>query len=219
MRRADVWMLIALAVSVPPSLAGQAAGPAPQAKDAPDLNVYQIDPITVDIFDNWKPVGRTKVHLLYWGAFEPGRPMIELWIEPGKAGQTVHGVQRRGREHDVRADDRETIPTEHEEQNHRGRRSDQDEREQAAIGETPREIQSRDREADDQAERDRDQPKVRLELAKHAVVHDVHDLGVAVKQQSLLEGQACPFGRVFGDVPESTVKPEARYLGRPQRSA
>ncbi len=69
--------------------------PAPDGSSAAKVNVYRIDqPFYVDIFDDWKTIGRTEMRYLIWSAFEPGRPMIELRIEPSKAGQMIHGVQR-----------------------------------------------------------------------------------------------------------------------------
>ncbi len=95
MKRTAMWMFLVATVTSR-ALAEAPAKSGPVAGDEANVNVYQLDPIDVGIFDRWRPVGRTRVQLLYWGAFEPGRPMIELWIEPGKAGQMVHGVQRRG---------------------------------------------------------------------------------------------------------------------------
>ncbi len=98
MRRAAFVVPMWVAAIAPTCPGAQAAGATSPTEGGADahLNAYLIDPITVDIFDHWRPIGRTTIQLLYWGAFEPGRPMIELRIEPGKAGQRVHGVQRRG---------------------------------------------------------------------------------------------------------------------------
>ena len=98
MKRAAIWAFIVAAVTAQTLRAEQSAKADAEAGGKADasLNVYEIDPIRMDIFDNWRTIGRTKMHFLIWSAFEPGRRMIELWIEPSKAGQMVHGVERRG---------------------------------------------------------------------------------------------------------------------------
>ncbi len=75
-------------------LAGE--GPSPASSDGRACNVYEIDPIYVDIFDNWQTIGRTEMHFLIWGAFRPDATMIDLHIEPSKTGQRIHGIERKG---------------------------------------------------------------------------------------------------------------------------
>ena len=60
-----------------------------------ERNVYRIDPFWVEVFDQWKPVGRTTIGLLYWNDFEPN-PMLDVKIEISKVGQMIHGLQRKG---------------------------------------------------------------------------------------------------------------------------
>ncbi len=94
MNRTATWACVLAAVTAQALRAEQPTKT--EGKADADLNVYEIDPIRMDIFDHWRTIGRTKMHFLIWSAFEPGRRMIELWIEPSKAGQMVHGVERRG---------------------------------------------------------------------------------------------------------------------------
>ena len=96
MKHLALSIVIVLAATGVPCSAEQAgeSKAADAAKKDADLNVYDIDRFYVDLFDTWKPVGRTRVQFLIWSAFEPDCGMLEAWIEPSKAGQTVHGVQR-----------------------------------------------------------------------------------------------------------------------------
>jgi len=60
---------------------------------AAEPNAYLFDPLWVDIFDNWKPIGRTEFRMLRRAAFEP-RPILMATMQISKAGQMVHGLQR-----------------------------------------------------------------------------------------------------------------------------
>ncbi|MBN1344891.1 MAG: hypothetical protein JXQ73_19510 [Phycisphaerae bacterium] len=93
-RLLDLILVLAV-VAWPVCLAAQDGKAAGSSQTAEAMNVYQIDPIDPDVVDRWKPIGRTRVQFLVWNAFEPGTGMLDLRIEPSKAGQMVHGVQRR----------------------------------------------------------------------------------------------------------------------------
>ncbi len=88
----------------------QAADSSPQAilftqADGPDVagraqdserNVYLIDAMYEDIGDHWQMIGRARIGMSHWGAYDPWRPISEIVIEPSKAGHMVHGLERRG---------------------------------------------------------------------------------------------------------------------------
>jgi hypothetical protein len=48
------------------------------APPAADRNVYLIDPLWVDCFDHWRPVGRAIFGLRRWNSFEPN-PLLDWW--------------------------------------------------------------------------------------------------------------------------------------------
>jgi hypothetical protein len=66
-----------------------------EASDA-EHNVYLIDEMYEDIGDNWRMIGRARIGMSHWGAYDPWRPISEIVIEPNKAGHMVHGLERRG---------------------------------------------------------------------------------------------------------------------------
>ena len=66
----------------------------PGERTAPE-NAYVFDPITVAAFDQWQPIGRTRVTLSPWPKEDPYFS-LEPVITISKAGQMLHGMQRRG---------------------------------------------------------------------------------------------------------------------------
>jgi hypothetical protein len=59
-------------------------------------NAYVFDPITLDAFDQWQPIGRTQVQLSGWHNPDDPHFSLEPVITVSKAGQMLHGIQRSG---------------------------------------------------------------------------------------------------------------------------
>ncbi|UCH34023.1 MAG: hypothetical protein JSV65_15930 [Armatimonadota bacterium] len=66
----------------------------PQSATAEE-NAYVFDGITLDSLDQWEPIGRTTVGLSPWPKEDPYFS-LEVEVVISKAGQMVHGIQRRG---------------------------------------------------------------------------------------------------------------------------
>lgn len=61
-------------------------------------NIYKVDSMNwIDALDTWHPIGRTDLKLYWSGWYQPlgNSPCLNATITVSKAGQMVHGIERR----------------------------------------------------------------------------------------------------------------------------
>jgi len=73
-----------------------ACAPADEPPDpGPQEHAYLFDEIMLDSLDQWQPIGRTRLRLSHWRKQDPHFG-LEAVVTISKAGQMLHGIQRRG---------------------------------------------------------------------------------------------------------------------------